>query len=527
MNKEFKKISSKNETRYVLESATAVATSAGAIATAPSQIKMLQKRLAELKDKVSVPVAKPRNPVGMGSTQGRGTQKHQTTDRKKGRDEKKFQGGESVNVAEDEYDYYRDYKAGLISKDEYDSLVRRFQGRYNQPVSRPTYSKPRGMYFYNVKPGQENDARVAGLKQSKSGKWYSTYQNPSADKVFGPGRYWEPKNEDAAEGSLKEDEYDKYENGQMSQEDAVAAMFTRLARQGRDPLDMIAHRFGWSTYELDDLAQQRGFKNAAAWLNSFNQGVAEGSVDRSQNRLWQMISDYEQRAKATKNDIKKAHYLKMAQELRYKLKTSDEQGVAEGQMKDLLWSEAEKLDLEEFLSKHANHPTDIEWLTDFWENVHGVDEDAGISKDKETAFHSKLDKLVHNTFGKRKGEMESHGETDHEVSMASNELQSIAKDAAELLDLVRQRSEEEGLMAWQQSKITKAADYMNSVLQSIGGEQETFEGLRDPKDNPCWKGYKPVGTKKKNGKTVPNCVPTNEDAYIENLFKALESRIKK
>lgn len=25
--------------------------------------------------------------------------------------------------------------------------------------------------------------------------------------------------------------------------------------------------------------------------------------------------------------------------------------------------------------------------------------------------------------------------------------------------------------------------------------------------NPCWKGYKPVGTKEKNGKTVPNCVP--------------------
>ncbi len=30
--------------------------------------------------------------------------------------------------------------------------------------------------------------------------------------------------------------------------------------------------------------------------------------------------------------------------------------------------------------------------------------------------------------------------------------------------------------------------------------------------NPCWKGYKPVGTKKKNGRTVPNCVPTNEAA---------------
>jgi hypothetical protein len=27
------------------------------------------------------------------------------------------------------------------------------------------------------------------------------------------------------------------------------------------------------------------------------------------------------------------------------------------------------------------------------------------------------------------------------------------------------------------------------------------------KDNPCWKGYKAVGMKQKNGKMVPNCVP--------------------
>lgn len=37
------------------------------------------------------------------------------------------------------------------------------------------------------------------------------------------------------------------------------------------------------------------------------------------------------------------------------------------------------------------------------------------------------------------------------------------------------------------------------------------EGLKDPNDNPCWKGYKPVGTKEKNGNTVPNCVPANEN----------------
>ena len=41
-------------------------------------------------------------------------------------------------------------------------------------------------------------------------------------------------------------------------------------------------------------------------------------------------------------------------------------------------------------------------------------------------------------------------------------------------------------------------------------DSELSEGLRDPKDNPCWKGYKPVGTKQKGGKTVPNCVPVEE-----------------
>ena len=35
--------------------------------------------------------------------------------------------------------------------------------------------------------------------------------------------------------------------------------------------------------------------------------------------------------------------------------------------------------------------------------------------------------------------------------------------------------------------------------------EEKKKSLRNT--NPCWKGYHPVGTKKKNGRTVPNCVP--------------------
>lgn len=33
--------------------------------------------------------------------------------------------------------------------------------------------------------------------------------------------------------------------------------------------------------------------------------------------------------------------------------------------------------------------------------------------------------------------------------------------------------------------------------------------LNEDKD-PCWKGYKQLGMKKKNGKEVPNCVPVSE-----------------
>jgi len=53
------------------------------------------------------------------------------------------------------------------------------------------------------------------------------------------------------------------------------------------------------------------------------------------------------------------------------------------------------------------------------------------------------------------------------------------------------------------------------------GKKKTNErkkSLRNPKDNPCWDGYKPVGTKKKDGKTVPNCVPESveEGAVPDN-----------
>jgi hypothetical protein len=37
---------------------------------------------------------------------------------------------------------------------------------------------------------------------------------------------------------------------------------------------------------------------------------------------------------------------------------------------------------------------------------------------------------------------------------------------------------------------------------------KTFRDVREA----CWKGYKMLGTKKKNGKEVPNCVPVKEES---------------
>ena len=51
------------------------------------------------------------------------------------------------------------------------------------------------------------------------------------------------------------------------------------------------------------------------------------------------------------------------------------------------------------------------------------------------------------------------------------------------------------------------------------------ENLRT--ENPCWKGYKPVGTKKKAGKTVPNCVPVDEDWQSVNKKDKTDGMSKK
>lgn len=131
-------------------------------------------------------------------------------------------------------------------------------------------------------------------------------------------------------------------------------------------------------------------------------------------------------------------------------------------------------------------------------------------------------------------------EKDHEYSMARAEISKVISAANRLRKKVKKG--EGNIEAWVQSKITKAADYIDTAADYMdSGEGKlkesistkilkkmSIEGPRgsigdDPKNSPgntnsstplkeqilaekCWKGYKKRGMKKKGNRLVPNCV---------------------
>ena len=153
---------------------------------------------------------------------------------------------------------------------------------------------------------------------------------------------------------------------------------------------------------------------------------------------------------------------------------------------------------------------------------------------------------------------------DHEYSMARSELSTVMNAVKRLQK--KMGKGEGNVEAWVQSKITKAADYLDSAADYIdsGEMEESFvinptahkvaakrrkiealttspnpneagvakrklgktaelpkvkkeEKLVDKilsklqEEDPCWSGYKQQGMKKKGKKIVPNCVPVGEE----------------
>ena len=176
---------------------------------------------------------------------------------------------------------------------------------------------------------------------------------------------------------------------------------------------------------------------------------------------------------------------------------------------------------------------------------------------------------------------EAEGSEDHEVSMAQNQLDSIIKAATELKQ--KMGEEEKQIPAWIQDHITNSENYISqaasnyheygdsnesvvteaSDMDLVKNMEKTIKDLmarlnvtKDSKQreaikkgivvnmgilnfwkgrmvgdkirevneaSPCWKGYKQVGMKNKNGREVPNCVPESvmNEVSVAKLHKDL------
>ena len=101
-------------------------------------------------------------------------------------------------------------------------------------------------------------------------------------------------------------------------------------------------------------------------------------------------------------------------------------------------------------------------------------------------------------------------EPDHEHSMARSELSTIEKAVKRLKSKMKG---EGNIEAWVQSKITKAADYIDSAADYLDSGEHNVHGSMDEAKGPCWTGYKQEGLKKKGNRMVPNCVPVESVSF--------------
>ncbi len=97
---------------------------------------------------------------------------------------------------------------------------------------------------------------------------------------------------------------------------------------------------------------------------------------------------------------------------------------------------------------------------------------------------------------------------DEEYSMVRSELETLMNAAKRLNAKVGKG--EGNLEAWVQSKITKAADYIDTAADYLDSGQGKV-------DEACWTGYNQVGLKKKGKKLVPNCVPEQYSDWRQEL----------
>ena len=146
-----------------------------------------------------------------------------------------------------------------------------------------------------------------------------------------------------------------------------------------------------------------------------------------------------------------------------------------------------------------------------------------VGKQPKDEYDRKVDKYLKKKYNKEEVESveENHiaiamgKEMDDEGSMTLNQLDQMQRG----IDMVRNyvgKDMKKQLPSWVQSKITLATDYIDTVGNYLSTTNEGVEEPTSELEEACWTGYTAVGTKMKNGKKVPNCVPTKESFEDEH-----------
>jgi hypothetical protein len=100
-------------------------------------------------------------------------------------------------------------------------------------------------------------------------------------------------------------------------------------------------------------------------------------------------------------------------------------------------------------------------------------------------------------------EIASGKKKDEEGYMARVEFDQIERAVNILRKHIKKGDQQ--IPAWVQSKITRAADFIDTAAEYMQSDEDVNEA--------CWSGYKQVGMKKKGKKKVPNCVP-EQKSYL-------------
>jgi len=144
------------------------------------------------------------------------------------------------------------------------------------------------------------------------------------------------------------------------------------------------------------------------------------------------------------------------------------------------------------------------------------------------------DKTMNKAIKEGLADLADMAERDHEVQMARADLYKIAKYAIQLHDMMKNVTEADGIEGWQQSKITKAADYIGSVYHALDYDLKFSEEVTEAKDTHCSDKCCGADVKREDCKCPPTCEHCNcndsdvkEETIEDSYKKSIAERLKK